>query len=63
MANRSSASQTTFWNVIGTIDIVLDLLLIAFPVWVVWTLQMPLRRKAVVVTGFGFRIMLASTIP
>ncbi|ESZ96421.1 hypothetical protein SBOR_3153 [Sclerotinia borealis F-4128] len=44
-----------FWIAIGALDIVSDSGIILLPIFIVWGLQMPLRRKALVFMAFGTR--------
>ena len=56
-------NQTAFWDVVGIIDIVLDLFIMALPAFLVYKLQLPFGKKLAVVTAFSFRILaVASTI-
>ncbi|KAI9644578.1 hypothetical protein NHQ30_006599 [Ciborinia camelliae] len=50
-----------FWKAIGALDIVSDSCIIILPIFIVWGLQMPLRRKALVFMAFGTRVF--SIIP
>ena len=46
-----------FWDVIGTMDILTDIALIAIPAMVVWSLHMQWQKKLVVVSAFAFRLV------
>ncbi|CAD6446528.1 1e6bd8fd-17e8-4b98-b7a7-6bab7964e67e [Sclerotinia trifoliorum] len=47
-----------FWQTIGALDIVTDSGIIFMPIFLVWGLQMPLRRKALVFMAFGTRMFI-----
>ncbi|KAF7931330.1 uncharacterized protein EAE98_002512 [Botrytis deweyae] len=47
-----------FWKAIGAFDIATDCDIILLPIFLVWGLQMPLRRKALVFIAFGTRIFI-----
>jgi hypothetical protein len=49
--------QVTFWNANGAFDILTDVAIILLPVHLVWPLQMPWKRKGLVVVAFGSRIL------
>jgi len=44
------------WQVIGGLDIALEVMLLAMTVALVWNLQAPIRTKAQVVLAFSFRL-------
>ncbi|MCJ1451252.1 hypothetical protein MMC28_001588 [Mycoblastus sanguinarius] len=50
-------NQPLFWNAIGSFDVLIDVMLIAFPVRVVWDLQMSWSKKALVIGVFALRIL------
>ncbi|KAF8867267.1 hypothetical protein BDZ45DRAFT_577358 [Acephala macrosclerotiorum] len=47
-----------FWNTIGTFDIITDLVIIALPIHLVWSVQMPRAKKLLVFMIFGTRILI-----
>ncbi|KAB8289631.1 hypothetical protein EYC80_010545 [Monilinia laxa] len=47
-----------FWKTIGALDIVSDSGIILLPIFLVWGLQMPLKRKAFVFVAFGTRVLI-----
>jgi hypothetical protein len=55
-------SAVVFWNVIGSVDILIDVIMIIVPVWLVWTLQMSTSKKIVVIIAFAFRILYDSSL-
>ncbi|EXJ61483.1 uncharacterized protein A1O5_11799 [Cladophialophora psammophila CBS 110553] len=56
-------SQEGFWDAVGIIDILIDVALMAIPVWLVYNLQLPLKKKIAVCFAFSFRILaIACTI-
>lgn len=48
--------QANAWIGVGVTSIALEVVLLAFPIFLVWELQMPLASKLTVVLGFAFRI-------
>jgi hypothetical protein len=46
-----------FWNAIGVLDILTDLVIILLPAYLVWGVQMSFKKKALVVLIFGTRIL------
>ncbi|PQE11060.1 choline transport protein [Rutstroemia sp. NJR-2017a BVV2] len=51
-------SPLAFWDVIGSLDIFTDFAIVCLPIILVWELQMPFKRKAVVFMAFGTRIFI-----
>ncbi|KAE9362925.1 hypothetical protein N431DRAFT_423242 [Stipitochalara longipes BDJ] len=49
-------NTVAFWRVNGAFDIVTDIIIVLLPLYLVWPLQMPWRRKGVVAMAFGTRI-------
>ncbi|KAF7912588.1 uncharacterized protein EAF01_001609 [Botrytis porri] len=47
-----------FWKAIGAFEIATDCDIILLPIFLVWGLQMPLRRKVLVFIAFGTRIFI-----
>ncbi|QSZ30407.1 hypothetical protein DSL72_004930 [Monilinia vaccinii-corymbosi] len=47
-----------FWKTIGALDIVSDSGIIFLPIFLVWSVRMPLKRKALVFTAFGTRVFI-----
>ncbi|KAH7323733.1 hypothetical protein BKA65DRAFT_407465 [Rhexocercosporidium sp. MPI-PUGE-AT-0058] len=47
-----------FWNVTGVLDIITDIAIIILPAYLVWRVQMPTSKKALVVIVFGFRVFI-----
>lgn len=47
--------QPRSWVAIAAINVVLEITLFAYPVYLVWDLQMRLRSKATVIIGFALR--------
>jgi len=52
----TNAIQTLFWQIFGTSDILIDVLIVVFPIYLVSTLQMGLRFKVIVAGVFFARI-------
>ncbi|KAI5777089.1 hypothetical protein EDC01DRAFT_624550 [Geopyxis carbonaria] len=50
-------NASAFWAAIGSIDILLQLALIALPVHILWGLQMPWSKKAPVMAAFAARAL------
>ncbi|KAF2770779.1 hypothetical protein EJ03DRAFT_350074 [Teratosphaeria nubilosa] len=50
--NSSMAS----WAILGTVDMVIDGILMILPTWIVWDLQMSRDKKITVVSAFAFQI-------
>ena len=48
--------QSIRWNVFFAIDILTELVLLVLPVFQVWNLQMPLKRKLTIIAAFYLRI-------
>ena len=44
------------WTGVGVTSVVTEIALFTFPMFLVWTLQMPLSSKLTVIAGFGFRL-------
>lgn len=59
---RLTDSQGALYKVNGAINIITDIAILAFPVWIVWGLQMQLRYKRAVVVIFWIRIVYASQL-
>ncbi|KAK5127064.1 hypothetical protein LTR85_008423 [Meristemomyces frigidus] len=56
-ANKQSCSnQTARWQAITGLDIITELLLLALPVHLVWGLQMPRSKKAMILIAFYLRL-------
>ncbi|KIX95787.1 uncharacterized protein Z520_08495 [Fonsecaea multimorphosa CBS 102226] len=56
-------SQVGFWDAVAVIDILIDVALMAMPVWLVYNLQLPIKKKIAVCFAFSFRILaIACTI-
>ncbi|KAM3074142.1 hypothetical protein ACMFMG_003037 [Clarireedia jacksonii] len=47
-----------FWDIVGSFDIFADFAIVCLPIILVWELQMPFKRKAVVFMAFGTRIFI-----
>ena len=54
---RTDVSQIAFWTFYGVLNILIELMLIALPACTIWNLQMPLGRKAIVMSCFAIRIL------
>jgi len=50
-------NQNAFWYGVGAVNILTDLVLMAFPAIVVSSLKLPLRKKIAVTFAFSFRIL------
>ncbi|KAH8809820.1 hypothetical protein F5882DRAFT_345278 [Hyaloscypha sp. PMI_1271] len=50
------------WNSVGVLDILTDFAIIFLPVYLVWSVQMALRKKVFVVLIFGTRILIAPLV-
>ena len=48
--------QITFWRCFGVLNIVTECILVMLPMLIIWNVQMPLGRKAVIVWCFAVRI-------
>lgn len=53
---RACSLQTTRGSVFTAFDITTELILLVLPIYMAWDLQMPLRRKAVVIGAFYLRL-------
>ncbi|KAK5123181.1 hypothetical protein LTR85_003379 [Meristemomyces frigidus] len=53
---NNAAEVARAWIGVGAVGILLDLMLIVFPVFLVYDLQMPLASKLTVIIGFAFRL-------
>ena len=51
--------KMTYWTTVSSIDMLVDLALVALPIAIVWDLQMHWQTKSVVVLAFAFRPMYA----
>jgi hypothetical protein len=49
--------QEIFWRFVGAMNIITDVLLIALPLFIVYSLQMPMDKKIIVSSSFGTRIL------
>ena len=49
--------QAAFWIANGVCDILTDVIIVLLPLYLVWSLQMPWRRKGVVTIAFGSRVL------
>jgi hypothetical protein len=49
--------QKAFWIANGAFDIVTDITIILLPLYLVWSLRMPWKRKSVVILAFGSRAL------
>ena len=49
--------QRAFWDSIGALEIVIDLALIAIPVFVLWKIQTSWGRKSAIIFAFAIRAM------
>ena len=49
--------QPAFWDVVGTFDILSELVIVALPVFIVAKLQMASNRKAAVIGAFASRLL------
>jgi hypothetical protein len=49
--------QIAFWDTIGALDIVIDVAITGLPILIVRHLQLPLSKKAAVVSAFSFRLL------
>jgi hypothetical protein len=56
-AKLLTSSKLAFWNIIGSLDILADIAIIALPVYLVWGIRMPVSQKALVFVIFGTRIL------
>lgn len=57
--------QRPFWYVMGSIDIITDILTIVLPIMLVWGLQMSQGKKIAIGIAFAFRtlyVLLASSM-
>jgi hypothetical protein len=52
----SCPSEEARWQAMTVLDIISEIVLLALPVNLVWSLQMPQRRKAMVIVTFWTRI-------
>ncbi|KAI9756786.1 MAG: hypothetical protein M4579_003703 [Chaenotheca gracillima] len=50
-------NQIAFWDAIGVLDILIDVAIVALPVYIVWSLQMARSGKAIVIGAFASRII------
>ncbi|CAG8972264.1 hypothetical protein HYALB_00001662 [Hymenoscyphus albidus] len=56
-------NRLTFWNTIGILDISTDFIIVLLPVYLVWHLKMPKRKKLLVIFLFGVRILTNTNNP
>jgi hypothetical protein len=49
--------QIAFWDTIGALDILIDVAITGLPILIVRHLQLPLSKKAAVVSAFSFRLL------
>src|ERR1700722_2481505 len=49
--------QIAFWGIIGALDILIDVAIMGLPILIVHHLQLPLYKKAAVVSAFSFRLL------
>jgi len=49
--------QIAFWDTIGALDILIDVTITGLPILIVRHLQLPLSKKAAVVSAFSFRLL------
>ncbi|KAK5131889.1 hypothetical protein LTR08_000477 [Meristemomyces frigidus] len=52
----SCPSQSARWQAITALDVITELLLLALPVHLVWGLQMPRKKKAMIIIAFYLRL-------
>lgn len=57
LAQIANQKKGAFWKAIGALDIATDCGIILLPIFLVWGLQMPLRRKTLVFIAFGTRML------
>ncbi|KAF8246428.1 hypothetical protein K440DRAFT_368190 [Wilcoxina mikolae CBS 423.85] len=50
-------NQPAFWDAIGAFDVMIDLVLVGLPIFVLWDLQVPLRKKASIMGAFATRAL------
>ncbi|OAP59077.1 hypothetical protein AYL99_06375 [Fonsecaea erecta] len=63
IATNKCFDQEGFWDAVGVIDIIIDVALMAIPIWLVHNLQLPMKKKAAVCFAFSFRTLaIACTI-
>jgi hypothetical protein len=55
--------QNLFWDVIGAFDIIIDLAIIGLPVYLLFDLQLPLKKRISTMAAFSFRIVFVSISP
>ena len=53
---KSCPSENSRWQAMTVLDIISEIILLALPVNLLWPLQMPQRRKAMVIVTFWTRI-------
>lgn len=49
--------QNHFWYVVGTFDILVNLAIIALPIYVLYDIQMAWSRKSAIMGAFGVRFL------
>ncbi|KAK5723232.1 hypothetical protein LTR15_004929 [Elasticomyces elasticus] len=54
--STSCPSQSARWQAVTGLDIITELLLLALPVYLVWGLQMPMKKKAMILLAFYLRL-------
>ncbi|KAK1073302.1 hypothetical protein LTR74_002011 [Friedmanniomyces endolithicus] len=54
--SRSCPTQSARWQAITGLDITTEVLLLALPVYLVWGLQMPMRKKTMIIAAFYLRL-------
>lgn len=45
--------QAAFWNAIGAIDIVIEMFVVALPIYLLYDLQLPWNKKLSVISAFA----------
>ncbi|PGH16039.1 hypothetical protein AJ79_02019 [Helicocarpus griseus UAMH5409] len=62
LLNKDPVNVLLRWRIVGALDILTELALSALSVFLVWSLQMPIRNKLIVVTAFSFRLSIVAPI-
>ncbi|KAH8772242.1 hypothetical protein F5882DRAFT_506032 [Hyaloscypha sp. PMI_1271] len=55
-------NTAAFWKANGAFDILTDVLIVFLPLYLVWPLHMPWKRKGIVVMAFGSRVLIQLNI-
>lgn len=55
--------QSLRWQTATGLDIITEVILLALPIHLVWSLQMRMTKKAMIIVAFWIRLPLVNPIP